>query len=115
LFFFWWRSFTVTDTRVAPYPKLMWYLGMVFYRTLNMAESAEHASRPFLASAQRIRKFVREHALADRPHTSLWLAKAYVIPAGIYGSQIWGTVIRRQAGISLARCLRFSCIFWRAC
>jgi len=36
-----------------------------------MAESAEHASRPFLASAQRIRKFVREHALADRPHTSL--------------------------------------------
>jgi len=35
---------------------------------------------------------VREHALADRPHTSLWLAKMYVIPAGIYGSQVWGTV-----------------------
>ena len=51
------------------------YLGMVFYRTLNMAKSAEHASRPFLASACRIRRFVREHALADRPHTSLWLAK----------------------------------------
>ena len=27
------------------------YLGMVFYRTLNMAKSAEHAARPFLASA----------------------------------------------------------------
>ena len=27
------------------------YLGMVFYRTLNMAKSAEHASRLFLASA----------------------------------------------------------------
>ena len=26
-------------------------LGMVLYRTLNMAKSAEHASRPFLASA----------------------------------------------------------------
>ena len=51
------------------------YLGMVFYRTLNMAKSAEHAARPFLASAYRIRRFVREHALADRPHTSLWLAK----------------------------------------
>jgi hypothetical protein len=50
------------------------YLGMVFYRTLNMATSAEHASRPLLASAYRIRKFVHEHALADRPHTSLWLA-----------------------------------------
>jgi hypothetical protein len=51
------------------------HLGMVFYRTLNMAKSAEHASHPFLASACRIRRFVREHALADRPHTSLWLAK----------------------------------------
>ena len=51
------------------------YLGMVFYRTLNMAKYAEHAARPFLASAYRIRRFVGEHALADRPHTSLWLAK----------------------------------------
>jgi len=58
---------------------------------LNMAKSAEHAARPFFASAYRIRRFVREHALADRPHTSLWLAKTYVIPAGMYGSQVWGT------------------------
>ena len=40
---------------------------------------------------------MREHALADRPHTSLWLAKTYVIPAGMYGSQVWGTVFL-QAG-----------------
>ena len=38
------------------------YLGMVFYRTLNMAKSAEHAARPFLASAYRIRRFVRDVA-----------------------------------------------------
>ena len=31
------------------------------------------------------------HALEDRPHTSLCLAKTYVIPAGMYGSQVWGT------------------------
>ena len=42
-----------------------------------MAKSADHAARPFLASAYRIRRFVREHALADRPHTSLWLAKTH--------------------------------------
>jgi hypothetical protein len=59
------------------------YLGMAFYRTLNMAKSAEHAACPFLASAYRIRRFVLEHALADRPHNSLWLAKTYVIPAGM--------------------------------
>ena len=65
------------------------YLGMVFYKTL--AKSAEHAARHFLASAYRIRRFVREHALADRPNTSLWLAKTYVIPAVMFGSQVWGT------------------------
>jgi len=34
---------------------------------------------------------VCEHALADRPHTFLWLAKTYVISAGTYGSHVWGT------------------------
>ena len=35
---------------------------------------------------------MREHALVDRPHTSLWLAKTCAIPAaGMYGSQVWGT------------------------
>jgi len=24
-------------------------------------------------------------------HTSFWLVKTYVIPAGMYGSQAWGT------------------------
>ena len=86
------------------------YLGVVFYRTLDMAKSAEHTARPFLASAYRIRRFVREHALADRPHTSLWLAKTMlfllacmVVKYGVLGSC-------RQAESSLARCLRFICI-----
>mmetsp|Transcript_1516 Transcript_1516/g.3357 ORF Transcript_1516/g.3357 Transcript_1516/m.3357 type:complete len:193 (-) Transcript_1516:572-1150(-) len=50
------------------------YHGMMFNRTLNMAKSAENASRAMLTSAYRIRRFVREHTLADRPHASLWLA-----------------------------------------
>jgi hypothetical protein len=83
---------------------------MVFYRTLNMAKSAEHASRPFHASAYRIRKFVHEHALADRPHTSLWLVNTYVISAGMCGSQAWGTVFL-QAGKKSSSCLCFICIF----
>jgi hypothetical protein len=40
-----------------------------------MAKSAEHASRPFLASAYRIHRFVREHALADRPHIHFFVAR----------------------------------------
>ena len=75
-----------------------------------MAKSAEHTARPFLASAYRIRRFAREHALADRPHTSLWLAKMYVIPAGMYSSQVWGTGFLQAGREFLAHCLRFICI-----
>ena len=75
---------------------------MVFYKTLNMTKSVEHTTRPFLTSAYRVRKFIRDHALADRPHTSLWLAKTCFIPASMYDSQVWGTGICRQAGDYLA-------------
>jgi len=81
------------------------YLGMMFYRTLNMAKSAENASRAMLTSAYRIRRFVREHTLADRPHASLWLAKTYVIPAGMYASQVWGTGFM-QAGKEFSSALQ---------
>jgi len=81
------------------------YHGMMFNRTLNMAKSAENASRAMLTSAYRIRRFVREHTLADRPHASLWLAKTYVIPAGMYASQVWGTGFM-QAGKEFSSALQ---------
>jgi len=62
-----------------------------FFSDLEYDQSAKHTTRPFLTSAYMVRKFIREHALAESPHTSLWLAKTYVIPAGMYGSQVWGT------------------------
>eukprot|EP00983_Pelagomonas_calceolata_P047825 1140803-Pelagomonas_calceolata.AAC.1 len=50
---------------------------------------------PFLASCRRIRQFASEHQLTDRPHTMLWLAKAFALPASTYAQlkacQIWGT------------------------
>eukprot|EP00983_Pelagomonas_calceolata_P117466 1160419-Pelagomonas_calceolata.AAC.1 len=55
------------------------HLGMMFYRTLNMAEPAKNASRAMLTSAYRIRHFVHEHKLADRLHASSWLAKTCVV------------------------------------
>jgi len=61
------------------------YLGMTYHRTLNMTASSEHAAIPMLAAAHRIQGVVREIALCDRPLASLWLAKAYVVPAGMYG------------------------------
>ena len=67
------------------------YLGMMFHKRMSMAKSSEHAVGPFMASAYRIRQFVQEKSLTGRPHVSLWLGKTYVIPAGMYGGQVWGT------------------------
>ena len=67
------------------------YLGMMFHKRKSMAKSSEHAAGPFMASAYRIRQFVQEKSLTGRPHVSLWLGKTYVIPAGMYGEQVWGT------------------------
>eukprot|EP00983_Pelagomonas_calceolata_P001235 42564-Pelagomonas_calceolata.AAC.1 len=56
-----------------------------------MAKSSERAAGPFMASAFRVRQFVRENSLANRPYVSLWLGKTYVVPDGVYAGQVWGT------------------------
>ncbi len=72
------------------------YLGMVFYRTHNIAKSAEHMLGPFMDGCHRIRQFAREHQLNDRPHALLWLAKCYAIPTSMFACQIWGTRFMKQ-------------------
>ncbi len=72
------------------------YLDVVFYRTHNIAKSAEHMLGPFMAGCHRIRQFAREHHLIDRPHALLWLAKCYAIPASMYACLIWGTRFMKQ-------------------
>eukprot|EP00983_Pelagomonas_calceolata_P074669 1152643-Pelagomonas_calceolata.AAC.2 len=46
------------------------YLGMMFHKCMSMAKSSEHAAGPFMASASRVRQFVREKFLANRPYVS---------------------------------------------
>mmetsp|Transcript_10496 Transcript_10496/g.28719 ORF Transcript_10496/g.28719 Transcript_10496/m.28719 type:complete len:125 (-) Transcript_10496:337-711(-) len=66
------------------------YLGMWSHKIISMAKSSEHITGPFMASAYRIRQFVQEHALGDRPDVPLWLGKTYLVPAGMYASQVRG-------------------------
>ena len=56
-----------------------------------MIKSFKHADGPFTASAFWVRQFVRENSLVSRPYVSLWLGKTYVLPAGMYAGQVWGT------------------------
>eukprot|EP00983_Pelagomonas_calceolata_P086313 1156733-Pelagomonas_calceolata.AAC.4 len=73
-------------------------LGMLFTKQRNLQASADYMCAPFLAGCRRIRRFASEHHLTDRPHTMLWLTKAYALPASImmYACQICGTRFMRE-------------------
>jgi len=67
-------------------------LGMLLDRRMNPKIAEEHAVRPYMAAQSRISEFAKSHDLKSRPHAMLWLSKVYGIPAGMYASQVWGTV-----------------------
>ncbi len=64
-----------------------------------MTASSEHVATPTLAAAHHMRGFIRDFALCDRPFASLWQAKAYVVPAGLYGCQIRSSGFLREGNV----------------
>ncbi len=54
---------------------------------------------PMLAAPHGIRGFVRDPTLCDKPFASLWLTKAYVVPAGMYGCQVWSSRFLREGDV----------------
>eukprot|EP00983_Pelagomonas_calceolata_P010173 331176-Pelagomonas_calceolata.AAC.1 len=63
---------------------------------MNLKVSEEHAVRPYMAAQQRIKEFVHEHYLRNRPRALIWLSKVYGIPAGMYACQVRGTEHLRE-------------------
>ena len=60
---------------------------------MNPKIAEEDAVQPYMAAQSRISEFAKSHELKSRPHHAmLWLFKVYGIPAGMYASQVWGTV-----------------------
>eukprot|EP00983_Pelagomonas_calceolata_P056021 1144412-Pelagomonas_calceolata.AAC.1 len=82
---------------------------MFFGKKLNLHPAAEEALRCRLADMACIPTFAPQHQLIYRLHAyfnshKLWLFKMYVIPAGMYASQIWTSQRRkllRQKKLSL--------------
>ena len=72
------------------------YLGMMFYKTLNMERSSEYVNGAIMAASGRIHQFVGEYELESSLQPILWLGKTYLVPAALYGSQVWGTAFVRQ-------------------
>eukprot|EP00983_Pelagomonas_calceolata_P007826 256047-Pelagomonas_calceolata.AAC.1 len=62
----------------------------------NFQDTVEYMCAPFLAGCRRMRQFASEHHLTDRPHTMLWLTKAYALPTSMYACQIWGTRFMKE-------------------
>ena len=56
-----------------------------------MEKSSEHVTGAVMAASGRISQFVRDYELDSSPQATLWLGKTYLIPAAMYGSQVWGT------------------------
>jgi len=78
---------------------------MLCDKKFNLNKAAEEAIKPCLASMTRIRTFIQQHGLTHRLHAYLWLFKTYVIPAGMYASQIWATSYLHQ-GQEMENCIQ---------
>eukprot|EP00983_Pelagomonas_calceolata_P034492 1081169-Pelagomonas_calceolata.AAC.1 len=81
---------------VLPEQEQFRYLSMLVDKHMNYKVSEEHTVRPYMAAQQRIKEFVHEHDLRNRPHALIWLFKVYGIPAGMHACQVWGTEYLRE-------------------
>eukprot|EP00983_Pelagomonas_calceolata_P009238 298513-Pelagomonas_calceolata.AAC.1 len=63
------------------------YLGLLVDKHMNLKVLKEHPVQPYMAAQQRIKEFVHEHDLRNRPHALLWLSKMFGILAGMYACQ----------------------------
>jgi hypothetical protein len=67
------------------------YLGMVFNRLGNFNKAADAWCGPMLGAIQSIYKAAREVGVHQMPHAMLRLFQTFVVPYGMYASQIWGS------------------------
>eukprot|EP00983_Pelagomonas_calceolata_P035588 1114256-Pelagomonas_calceolata.AAC.1 len=58
---------------------------------MHLKVSEEHAVQPYMAAQQRIKKYVHECGLRNRPHDLPWVCKVFSIPFGMYACQVRGT------------------------
>eukprot|EP00983_Pelagomonas_calceolata_P012597 403595-Pelagomonas_calceolata.AAC.1 len=72
------------------------HIGMLVDKHMSLKVSKEHAVWPYMAAQQRIKEFVHEDDLNNRPHALIWLSKVYGIPVGMYACQVWGTEYLRE-------------------
>eukprot|EP00983_Pelagomonas_calceolata_P042968 1138722-Pelagomonas_calceolata.AAC.1 len=57
---------------------------MLVDKYMDLKVFEEHAVQFYMAAQQRIKEYMHEHDLRNRPHALIWLSKVYGNPAGMY-------------------------------
>jgi hypothetical protein len=91
-----WRYNGVPLARVEEFK----YLGMVFSDKGAMGPAQDHMARAVCLAIRTMRDKAKKLQVHDQPHVMMWLLKAFVIPAAMYGAQVWATGL-----LGLERCL----------
>ncbi|KAJ9518330.1 hypothetical protein QJQ45_010193 [Haematococcus lacustris] len=67
------------------------YLGMHFNPSATPAFAATHMSAGMFLAMRQACKRAREYGVLHDPYALCHLIRAFVLPLGLYGSQVWGT------------------------
>ncbi|KAJ9510017.1 hypothetical protein QJQ45_011652 [Haematococcus lacustris] len=76
---------------ILPVVREFKYLGMHFNPSANPAFAATHMRAGMFLAMRQACKRAREYGVLHDPYALCHLIRAFVLPLGLYGSQVWGT------------------------
>ncbi|KAL6746069.1 hypothetical protein V8C86DRAFT_1765059, partial [Haematococcus lacustris] len=76
---------------ILPVVREFKYLGMHFNPSATPAFAATHMRAGMFLAMRQACKRAREYGVLHDPYALCHLIRAFVLPLGLYGSQVWGT------------------------
>jgi hypothetical protein len=78
------------EGQAIPFVKEFKFLGMWIDSKFSMGHAAEKQRGAIMAAWREVLLQAQEHGLRNMPHAMLHLVQTYVLPAALFGSQVWG-------------------------
>ncbi len=76
--------------QAVPYVNEFKFLGMWIDSRFSMGHASDKQRGAVMAAWHRVLSQAIEHGLRNMPHAMLHLVQTYVLPAALFGSQVWG-------------------------
>jgi hypothetical protein len=64
---------------------------MIFTDKGKMGPAQKHMARAVFMAARPVRDKSKKLQVTDHPQVMMWLLKTFVIPAAMYGAQVWAS------------------------